>query len=444
MRRTIDNTLREWKQSNSRKPLLVFGARQVGKTYALINFGKTYFDNYIHIDFSKDASASNIFEKSIDPSKIIQTIEALTHQQIAPQKTLIIFDEIQLCERALTSLKYFCEDAPQYFIAAAGSLLGIKLRENGSFPVGKVDMATLHPLNFEEFLWACGEENLSSIIEECTSTLEFCPLHEETLARYREYLLVGGMPDVVKCFISTKNLTSSFDDVRAKQTEINQSYIADIVKHAPSNLVPRIIDVWQNMPTQLAKENSKFQYKIIRSGARASVYKEPVAWLIAAAVASKCTRVTEAVAPLGTFEDASSFKLYLADTGILASSFDTLPADVLPQNSKSSRFRGALAENYVMQQFISEDIRPYYWGIPSKQEVDFVARNKIGDIIPIEVKSGSNVRANSLSTYREKYMPPYVARLSTKNFGEDKFVKSFPIYSACYYAKSFIKSPAFI
>ncbi len=444
MKRQIDSVLKEWKQSKTRKPLLIFGARQVGKTYALLNFGKTSFDNYVHIDFPKDASASSIFEKSLDPSKIISTIEALSHKQIKPENTLIIFDEIQLCERALTSLKYFCEEAPQYFIAAAGSLLGVKLRENGSFPVGKVDMLTLHPIDFEEFLWANGEEKLSLIIEECTSTLEFCPLHEEALAKYREYLLVGGMPDAVNCFISNQNIASCFDSVRAKQTEINQSYIADVVKHAPSNLVPRILDVWQNMPAQLAKENSKFQYKAIRSGARASLYEEPVAWLLAAAVASKCARVTEPVAPLGIFEDAQSFKLYLADTGILASTFDALPADVLPQSSKSSRFRGALAENYVMQQLLSADVKPYYWGTPSKQEVDFVARDKKGDIIPIEVKSGSNVRANSLSAYREKYNPPYVARLSTKNFGEHKFVKSYPLYSACYYAKSFIKSPAFI
>ena len=446
MRRLIDEKLIDWKNSTKRKPLLVFGARQVGKTYALKHFGEASYENFVHIDFSKDASASNLFEGSLEPKRIVSAIEALRNQTISAGSTLVIFDEIQSCERAITSLKYFCEDAPQYHVVAAGSLLGVKLRERGSFPVGKVDMMALHALNFEEFLWACGAEKLGSLVEECTETLEFCPLHEEAMQRFREYLLVGGMPDVVNAFFVNMNNSEndSYEAARVKQAEIDQAYVADIAKHAPSNLVPRIIDVWKSMPAQLAKENSKFQYKEVRSGGRAATYEEPVAWLCAAGVVSKCMRVVEPVAPLGIFEDASSFKLYRSDTGILAEGYGALPADVLPQGGKAARFRGALAENYVMQQFASADMCPHYWGVPSKQEVDFVARNKQGDVVPIEVKSGENVRANSLKAYREKYEPPYVVRFSSKNFGNEKFVRSIPLYAACFYANDFVKAPIFM
>ena len=446
MKRLIDQKLVDWKNDSNRKPLLLFGARQVGKTFALKEFGSKNFDNFVHIDFSKDASASQLFEETLDPNRIVSLIEAMKNCTVLPQRTLLIFDEVQLCERALTSLKYFCEEANQYCVSAAGSLLGVKLREKGSFPVGKVDMLTLHPMNFEEYLWARDEEKLAAIIEECAQSFDSCPLHDQAMRLYCEYLLVGGMPEVVSCFAAKISGTASeaFEGARVKQNEIDQEYIADVVKHAPSNLVPRIIDVWKSAPNQLAKENSKFQYKLVKSGGRANIYEEPVAWLTAAAVVSKCTRVSEPVAPLATFEDYSSFKLYRADTGLLASSFDALPADVLPQSSKNSRFRGALSENFVMQQLRAADVSPFYWGTPSKQEVDFVARDKSGDVIPIEVKSGENVRSNSLKSYRDKYEPPYVARISAKNFGEEKFVRSYPLYSACFFARNFLASPNFL
>ena len=218
MKRLIDNKLIDWKNSLTRKPLLLFGARQVGKTYALKHFGETSFSNYVHLDFSKDSSASAIFEGSLEPARIISMMEAMSHETITADKTLIILDEIQVCERAITSLKYFCEDAPEFHVVAAGSLLGVKLREEGSFPVGKVDLMTLHSLSFEEFLWACDEEKLASAIEECVRTLEFCPLHDVALARYYEYLLVGGMPDVVNAFVANYDNTQldAYEAVRAK------------------------------------------------------------------------------------------------------------------------------------------------------------------------------------------------------------------------------------
>lgn len=446
MQRLIDKQLIEWKTSSKRKPLLLFGARQVGKTYVLENFGKTNFENFVHIDFSRDLPASKLFEESLDPKRLIPTLEAFTRTTIRPERTLIILDEIQLCERALTSLKYFCENAPEYAVAAAGSLLGVKLREQGSFPVGKVDMLFLHPLSFEEYLWARGEERLSPLIEDYLHAQESFPLHEQALSLYREYLLVGGMPDAILTFLENRQSSENeaFEKTREKQIEIDHAYIADVAKYAPSNLVPRIIDVWRSTPGQLARENSKFQYKAVRSGGRASQYEEPVAWLVAAAIVSKCTRVNEPIAPLGSFEDIDSFKLYRADTGLLAASLQALPGDVLPHADKASYFRGALAENYVMQQLNSANVQPFYWGTASKQEVDFIARTKEGTVVPMEVKSGENVRANSLESFRKKYEPPYVVRFSAKNFGDNKFIRSIPLYAVCYYAREFIASPLFV
>lgn len=446
MRRAIEEELARWKGSAHRKPLVLFGARQVGKTYSLEQFGRMSFENCVHVDFSRDPSARRIFEGTLDPARIVPALEAFSRQEINPEKTLLIFDEIQLCEPALTSLKYFCEDAPRYAVAAAGSLLGVKLREHGSFPVGKVDMMRMHPLSFEEYLWARGSEGLAQLIQESYASMEPMPLHEEALEAYREYLLIGGMPAVVEAFLSRFNDRgfAAYEEARLKLNEIDQAYIADIAKHAPSSLVPRIIDVWNSIPAQLAKENSKFQYKAVRSGGRAATYEEPVAWLVAAAIVSKCTRVSEPVAPLRTFEDAASFKLYRADTGLLASSLDALPADVLPGADKASAFRGALAESFVMQQLSSANVRPFYWGTASKQEVDFLARDLEGNIVPLEVKSGSNVRANSLEAYRSKYSPAYVVRLSTKNFGQVGPFRSIPLYAAHCVAKDLTVSPLFV
>ena len=446
MDRLIDTKLVEWKDSPHRKPLLLFGARQVGKTYALERFGRERFEDYVHLDFSRTADAAAIFEGSLEPARLVAAMESYFRMSIFPERTLVILDEIQLCERALTSLKYFCEDAPEYCIATAGSLLGVKLREQGSFPVGKVDMVTLHPMSFEEYLWARGEERLGALIAECTERFEPCPLHERALDLMREYLLVGGMPSVVRRFVEGEGRSrqEAFADARDAQLEIDQAYVADIAKHAPSAEVPRILEAWHSIPAQLAKENHKFQYKAIRSGGRAALYENAVSWLAAAAVGTKCTRVSEPLPPLKAFEEAQAFKLYRADTGLLAASYEALPADVPPRNGKGARFRGALAESYVMQQLCSADVSPHYWGVPSKVEVDFIARDDQGAIVPIEVKSGANVRSNSLEAYRRKYDPPYVARLSTRNFGQEHFVKSIPLYAACFFAKEFVKSPLYV
>lgn len=442
MRRKIDTALLAWKKKAARKPLLVIGARQVGKTYALETFGQKHFANYVHLDFSRDTTAKDLFATTLEPKKIIERIEAFTQARIHPEETLLILDEIQLCEEALTSLKYFCEDAPQYCVAAAGSLLGVKLRTHGSFPVGKVDMLAIHPMDFEEYLWSQDNDALSNIIQESMETFTACPLHEQALERLREYLVLGGMPDVINIYTSTLpsglSKQETFMQARSVQNAIDQAYVVDITKHASSSEIPKILDVWKSIPSQLAKENHKFQYKTIKSGARSATYESAVDWLLAASIVSRCTRVTEPVAPLRAFEDTASFKLYRADTGLLSASYEVLPTDVLPQNNKASHFRGSITENYVMQQFVANDVQPNYWGVPSKQEVDFVARTLKGDVIPIEVKSGNRVRSNSLEGYRKKYQPSYVVRFSAKNFGEENQIKSMPLYAATYYAKCFI------
>lgn len=435
MERRIFAALQDWKTSPSRKPLLLFGARQVGKTYALRDFGARLYENVAFIDFARDARAADIFEGSLDPQALVAQIGAYLRMDIDPAKTLIVFDEVQLCERALTALKYFCDDAPTYHVAAAGSLLGVKLRrEQALFPVGKVDMLALHPLGFDEFLAALGEGRLAALIQESLATNQSLGLHERALELYREYLLVGGMPEVVDAFVSSGAGPAPLDHVRSKQLEIDQAYLADIAKYAPIGDMPRISEAWASVPAQLAKENRKFQYKAIRSGARASQYEGALAWLVSTGTVTRCFRVGEGTAPLATFEDRASFKLYKVDTGLLSASYQALPEDVQPSDDKAARFRGALAENYVMQQLVSHDVLPHYWGTASRAEVEFVVRDREGNVVPIEVKSGTNVRSSSLGVYRRAYEPRYAVRISTRNFGFEGGIRSVPLYAACYLA----------
>jgi predicted AAA+ superfamily ATPase len=451
MYRTIEAELNNWKQAANRKPLLLFGARQVGKSYTLAKFGKSQFENYIHIDFMRDASAKQIFSGSLAPTNIIPQLETFANTDITPGKTLIIFDEVQLCDHALTSLKYFCEDAPQYHVCAAGSLLGVKLQKDRHlFPVGKVDMMQLHPMSISEYFAARSKSRMIQAVKACTEAHSTFSMHDEAMALTREYMLIGGMPEVVGAFCQVTNASAggtaqAFAAARAKQLEIDQAYVADIAKYAPTADVPKIIDVWQSIPTQLAKENHKFQYKAVKTGGRAKLYETALSWLQAAALIEKCTKVTDACAPLKTFAADDSFKIYRADTGLLAASYEALPSDVLPDDSRGARFRGALCENYVSQQLAARNVRPYYWGVASKSEVEFIARDLSGNIVPIEVKSGTNVRANSLVAFREKYNPKYVVRVSAKNFGEYNGVINIPLYAVEAFGETLVKTlPAFL
>ena len=431
--RNISARLCEWKASSNRKPLVLLGARQVGKTYALKQFAATEFDSLAYVDFSRDADAAALFEGSVSPATLVSNLGIYLRMDIVPGKTLIVLDEVQLCERALTSLKYFCDDAPQYHVVAAGSLLGVQIhREKYSFPVGKVDLMTLHPMDFEEYLGARGEERLAAAIRDAydNPTAAFA-LHDRALSLVREYELVGGMPEVVGEYIAAgARGNAAYNAAQKKQVEICVAYAADMVKYADEQDAPRILAAWNSLPRQLAKENHKFQYKAIRSGARATQYHTALEWLGAAGIAEKCLRITDAQAPLATFAKDASFKLYGADSGLLASRYEARPEDVLPADNKASNFRGAIAENYVFQQLRASDSSIYYWGTASRYEVEFVGRRKTGEVVPIEVKSGSNVRSTSFREFMSRYGIERAVRLSSKNFGEDNGVVSVPLYAA--------------
>lgn len=367
-----------------------------------------------------------VFERDLDPYRIVKELSARSGQSIFEGETLLIFDEIQSCERALTSLKYFCENAPGYHLIAAGSLLGVALnRERYSFPVGKVDMLNLYPLDLEEFLWATGNKSLCTLIREAYADFHPLSLHETALELYRTYLVVGGMPRAVLEYVEKQD----FDFVLAAQKSLNDAYIADMAKYASPQETTRIMAAWGSVPAQLAKENQKFQYKVIRSGARAYEYETPLDWMKTAGIIHKCVRVREGRLPLSAYADNSSFKVYMVDTGLLCSKFG-IPANAILHSPHSfDGFKGALAENYIMQALVANGASPYYWSSPGKAELDFVFQDREGNIIPLEAKSADNVRAKSLGIFVSLYHPPFAIRVSARNFGFENNIKSIPLYA---------------
>ena len=426
MERKIIEALKRWKASPKRMPLLLGGARQVGKTYTALTFGKQYYKNTAYFNMEDSSEIISIFERDLDPARIVSELSVKLGEAIYPDDTLIIFDEIQACERALTSLKYFCEKAPQYHTIAAGSLLGVALkREKYSFPVGKVDMMTLYPLDFEEFLWATGREKLCAMIQDSFSGFTPLSLHDTALDLYKTYLVVGGMPKAVSEYVETKD----FDFVTAAQKSLNDAYIADMAKYATPQDTTRIMAAWGSVPAQLSKENHKFQYKVIKSGARAYEYETAIDWLKAAGMVNICTRVREGKMPLAAFADNDSFKLYMMDTGLLCSKFSIAANVVLHSPHSFDGFKGALAENYIMQALTVNGFEPFYWSSPGKAELDFVIQDRSGNILPLEGKSAGNVKAKSLRTFVSLYEPPYAIRVSAKNFGFENNIKSIPLYA---------------
>ncbi len=408
-----------------RKPLIVYGARQVGKTYSILNFGAVYYKNTVYFDLEDSRDIQAVFERDLQPKRILRELAAAAGQSILAEDTLIVFDEIQVCERALTSLKYFCENAPEYHIIAAGSLLGVALnREKYSFPVGKVDMLTLYPLDFEEFLWAAGNEALAGLIREHFEDFSPFPLHDRGLDLYRTYLISGGMPRAVMEYIQTQD----FNFVQAAQKTLNDSYIADMAKYASSHETNRILAAWASVPAQLAKENHKFQYKLIKHGGRAQEYELPLQWLKTAGMVNLCEKVRSGLAPLSAYAENGFFKLYMVDTGLLCSKFEIAPSLVLSGHPRFDIFKGALTENFICQALRVNNITPYYWESKGMAEVDFVFQDRQGNIIPLEVKSARNVRSKSLTRFVELYKPPYAIRVSTRNFGFEGGIKSIPLY----------------
>ena len=426
MRRKIESVLCSWKEKEAgRMPLLVNGARQVGKTYILRKFGEEQFRYTAYVNLETNLSAASYFDGDIAPEKIIRYLEVATQVPIVPGETLIILDEIQSCERALTALKYFCEEVPEYHIVAAGSLLGVAIhREQYSFPVGKVESLTLYPFDFEEYLWARGRQGLAEEIAAGYRAMEPLPeaLHQEALQIYREYLLVGGMPACINAFCVRK----SFLDVSNVQSGILDNYIADMAKYSSHSDSVKIRACYQSIPAQLAKENRKFQYKVVQKGGSAAIFGASIEWLNLAGVVLKCQRINQAYEPVSVYADLSAFKLYMGDVGLLVAKTGISGQTVL--SGEGNLFMGAVTENYVAQQLASKGYPLYYWESPGTAELDFVLQ-KENRIVGIEVKKGEHVRSRSLRMFVDLYHPAYSIRLSAKHFGEKDGLKSVPLYA---------------
>ena len=426
MKRKIEERLLAWKEKTSnRLPLIVNGARQVGKTYILRKFGAEQFKNVVYINLETNLAVASYFSDNITPERLLRYLEASTGERIVPGETLVILDEIQSCERALTSLKYFCEETPEYHIVAAGSLLGVAInRQRYSFPVGKVETVTLYPLDFEEFLWARGKEVLCEEIHRAYEIMEPLPdaLHQEAIELYREYLLIGGMPACINAFLNS----GSFLDVPLVQNEILDNYIADMAKYASNTDSVKIRACYNSIPAQLAKDNKKFQYKVVQKGGSASLFGASIEWLNLAGVVLKCQRINQAYEPIAVYADLSAFKLYMGDVGLLTMKSGISQQTVL--SGEGNTFMGAVTENYVAQQLTAKGYDLYYWESGSTAELDFVLQ-KDNRIIGIEVKKGEHVRSRSLSVFINNYKPALSIRLSLKNFGEKDKLNSIPLYA---------------
>jgi len=426
MRRKIYDKLVVWKNKNDRKPLIVNGARQVGKSYILQEFGKQEFENFLIVNLETDKALARKFEEEITPMPIIQYLETVHSQRIIPGETLIILDEIQASERALTSLKYFCEQAPDYHIVAAGSLLGVAInRKQYSFPVGKVDELTLFPMDFEEFLWALGKDAFVALIRQHFESNEPLDVHSIALDYYNNYLIVGGMPAAVNEYITT----NSFVAVADIQNRILNEYIADMVRYAEPNTSIKIRACYESIPAQLAKENRKFQYRVVQRGGSSAIFGASIEWLKYAGIILKCQKTTQGTMPIKVHVDLSDFKIYMSDVGMLTMQSGIATQAILSPIETENAFLGAVAENYVAQAFASNLIPLLYWKNDNTAEVDFVIQKGI-DVIPIEVKSGLRVRSKSVSIFLKQYQCPYAIRLSKKNFGYENNIKSVPLYAA--------------
>jgi len=424
MKRKAYDTLVNWKNATSRKPMIIQGARQVGKTYLMKHFGEQEFPQVAYFNFESQPILSNVFQNDLSPDTIINGLKLLTNVVIEPQNTLLIFDEIQACPRALTALKYFQEQAPDYPILAAGSLLGVALHQGVSFPVGKVDFLQLNPFDFIEFLEATGNEKWAQLLIDCNWELQesVSPLLIDLL---KKYLLVGGMPEVAVNFGKTGDLAQA----RLTQASILMAYENDFSKHAPIELLPRIRLVWQSIVGQLAKENSKFIYSLLRKGSRAKDFELAIEWLKDAGLVHKVTRVNKSAWPIEAYAKWDDFKLYLHDCGLLGALAQLPPAIVLEDDRLFTEFKGILSEQYAVQQLVSQNFHLFYWRPENAEaEVDFLLPIN-GEIIPLEIKSSENVRSRSLSVYSKEYSPTICIRASLLAYRHQQWLLNIPLYS---------------
>lgn len=424
MKRSLMKQLLKWKTSSRRKPLILRGVRQCGKTWLLKEFGRLHYDKTAYFNFESQPRLKNTFAGSLDINRLITDLSALHREKLTKGKTLIIFDEIQECPEALNSLKYFCEQAPEYHIAAAGSLLGITTSGQKGFPVGKVNFLNLYPFSFNEFLNTLDGE-LAEYVGNISSLLPLSDAISERLGHYfRDYLALGGMPEVIASWKSTHD----YNEIETVQEEILNSYELDFAKHAPKNDVPKLFLLWKSIPVQLARENGKFIYGKVKSGARARDLEDALRWLQEARLVYKINRIERPGIPPSAYTDAKFFKLYLFDTGLLRKMAKVQVASIITEPDIFGEFKGRLAENFVLQELCcSQDADLYYWTSGNLAEVDFIMQGQ-QDLLPIEVKSGTNVKSKSLQMYREKYKPPCALRFSMLNLRYEKGVLNIPLY----------------
>lgn len=425
MQRYALKHLIDWKNKKNHKPLVIQGARQVGKTWLMQEFGKKYYEQVAYINFDVDVKSREIFDVDYDTERLIMDIGLATKTKINAENTLIIFDEIQECPRALTSLKYFRENAPQYDIIVAGSLLGVACHEGTGFPVGKVSFMNLFPLSFEEFLLAMGEGRFVELLnkKDFKTIKLFNNKYEKLL---KQYCYVGGMPEIVQDFVENKD----FESVRNLQKEILSAYEEDFTKHIPTNTVAKIRLLWKSIPAQLSKENKKFIYGAAKEGARARDFEAALSWLINSGLVYRVNKITKPDLPITAYEDFNSFKLFVLDVGLLGAMTDLQADTIIDGNRIFEEFKGAIAEQYVLQQFKTiKDLPVFYWSNEtSRAEIDFVIQIK-SDVVPVEVKAERNLQAKSLKVYIEKFKPNYAIRTSMADYKKTNSLIDIPMYA---------------
>ena len=428
MKRTIYHKLIEWKRSEDRKPLILNGARQVGKTYILKEFGENEYAKVAYFTLDRDDKARSVFERNTNTSSIILALSAISGINITPEDTLIVLDEIQECPRALESLKFFCESANDYHIVVAGSLLGLSLHENASFPVGKVQMLRIFPMNYEEFLMALGKEKMVDILRSKDYGL-IATLSESYKECLRQYYFVGGMPEAVSAFVNGKGL----NDVRNIQQQILFDYQRDFSKHAPTSQIPRINMVWNSIPSQLAKENKKFLYGSLKKGARASEFEIAIQWLIDTGLIYKVNRVKEPKMPLKFYEDFSAFKLFMLDVGLMGAMVDAPTDAILIGDNIFSEYKGAFTELYVHNELVSRGYTLFYHSVDNSTiEIDFMLQMD-SRVLPVEVKAEQNVKSKSLRTFINNNPELKGVRFSMKDYVDQGWMENIPLYLAAFF-----------
>lgn len=417
--------LYKWKESRHRKPLIIQGARQVGKTWLMKEFGCQAYADTVYINFDSNSRMAELFASDLDTDRLVMGIELYAGRKINPDSTLLIFDEIQEVPRALSSLKYFCENAPQYHIVCAGSLLGIALHEGTSFPVGKVDFLPLYPLSFKEFLMAVAGERFAGLLNYRDFQM-IASFKQTYIDALKQYFFIGGMPEAVQSFVEERD----FNAVRNIQKRILAAYEQDFSKHAPIEIVPKIRMIWNSIPSQLARENKKFVYGLVREGGRAKEYEAAIMWLCDCGLVHKVSRVNASGIPLKAYEDLKAFKLFMVDVGLLGCMNGLRQRTLLDGNALFTEFKGALTEQYVCQQLkaVGDLTVFYYTNDRSSCEIDFVVDTG-EQIVPIEVKAEINLKAKSLKTYREKFSPELSVRTSMADYKREDWLLNLPLYA---------------